>query len=63
MKHLISLLYVQDRVSCTGWNGGRGVIGIQDASGTVAHWPPDRNTGRCGKLTMKREIYKTESKC
>ncbi|MBL0014634.1 MAG: lamin tail domain-containing protein [Flavobacterium sp.] len=39
-------VYVQDRVSCTGWNGGRGVIGIQDASGTVAHWPPDRNTGQ-----------------
>jgi gliding motility-associated-like protein len=39
-------VYVQDRVSCTGWNGGRGVLGIQNATGTVAHWPPDRNTGQ-----------------
>ncbi len=39
-------VYVQDRVSCTGWNGGRGVIGVQNAAGTIAHWPPDRNTGQ-----------------
>lgn len=38
-------IYVQDRVPCTTWNGGRAVIGIQNATGTVAHFPPGRNTG------------------
>ena len=38
-------VYVQDRVSCTTWNSGSGVIGIQNNAGTVAHFPPGRNTG------------------
>lgn len=36
-------VYVKDRTSCPSWNLGRGVIGIQNASGTVAHFPPQRN--------------------
>ncbi len=31
---------------CSSWNNGNAVIGIQDASGTVAYVPPGRNTGR-----------------
>ncbi|MGV7105868.1 fibronectin type III domain-containing protein, partial [Flavobacterium sp. U410] len=38
-------IYVQRRVPCTGWQGGVGVIGIQNAAGTVAFTPPGRNTG------------------
>ena len=39
-------VYVQDRTTCAGWNGGRGLIGIQNTAGTQAHFPPDRNTGQ-----------------
>ena len=38
-------VYVQDRTPCTSWQGGVGVIGIQNESGTIAHVPPGRNTG------------------
>jgi gliding motility-associated-like protein len=42
-------IYVQKRVPCTSWpsgaNGGQGVIGIQNAAGTVAYTPAGRNTG------------------
>ena len=38
-------VYVQRRVSCPSWNGGRGVIGIQNATGTEGYTPPGRNTG------------------
>ncbi len=38
-------VYVQDRTVCSGWNSGSGVIGIQNAAGTQAHFPPGRNTG------------------
>ena len=38
-------VYVQDRTVCTGWNEGSGVIGIQNAAGTIATFPPDRNLG------------------
>lgn len=38
-------VYVQRRVPCPSWNGGRGVIGIQNATGTVGYTPPGRNTG------------------
>ncbi|MEZ4838219.1 fibronectin type III domain-containing protein [Flavobacterium sp.] len=38
-------VYVQRRVPCTSWNGGRGVIGIQNATGTEGYTPPGRNTG------------------
>jgi gliding motility-associated-like protein len=38
-------IYIQDRTSCTTWNSGSGVIGIQNAAGTDAVVPPGRNTG------------------
>ncbi|RXR33689.1 fibronectin type III domain-containing protein, partial [Flavobacterium piscinae] len=38
-------VYVQRREPCTAWNGGRGVIGIQNATGTDGYTPPGRNTG------------------
>ncbi|MGV1012787.1 MAG: fibronectin type III domain-containing protein [Flavobacterium sp.] len=38
-------IYVQDRTSCTNWNSGNGVIGIQNGAGTNAVVPPGRNTG------------------
>ncbi len=30
---------------CSGWNGGRALIAIQDETGTQAYVPPNRNTG------------------
>ncbi|WP_139149771.1 fibronectin type III domain-containing protein [Flavobacterium caeni] len=38
-------VYVQDRTVCSTWNSGSGVIGLQNAAGTQAHFPPGRNTG------------------
>ncbi|MFN3942699.1 MAG: hypothetical protein ACK4K1_08690, partial [Flavobacterium sp.] len=38
-------VYVEKRTPCTNWNGGRGVIGLQNAAGTIAHVPPGRNSG------------------
>jgi large repetitive protein len=38
-------VYVQNKATCTGWNGGRAVIGIQNNTGTVGYTPPGRNTG------------------
>jgi len=38
-------IYIKDRTSCTTWNSGSGVIGIQNATGTNAVVPPGRNTG------------------
>lgn len=38
-------VYVKNRTACSGWQQGEGVIGIQNAAGTVAYVPPGRNTG------------------
>lgn len=38
-------IYVQNRTACPNWQEGKGVIGIQNAAGTVAYVPPGRNTG------------------
>jgi len=38
-------VYVQAKPTCTGWNGGRAVIGIQNPAGTVGIAAPGRNTG------------------
>ncbi|PZR11284.1 MAG: hypothetical protein DI539_20690, partial [Flavobacterium psychrophilum] len=38
-------VYVKRRVPCTSWQGGVGLIGIQNAAGTVGFAPPGRNTG------------------
>ncbi|MFI5149416.1 MAG: gliding motility-associated C-terminal domain-containing protein [Bacteroidia bacterium] len=36
-------VYLQNSYSCSGWNGGAGIIGIQNQTGTVAVVPPGRN--------------------
>ncbi|MDI9311361.1 MAG: hypothetical protein QM535_14210, partial [Limnohabitans sp.] len=36
---------VTRRTSCTSWNGGLGVIGIQNSAGTIAYTPAGRNSG------------------
>ncbi len=38
-------VYVQNKPTCGGWNGGRALIGIQNASGSAGYTPPGRNTG------------------
>jgi len=38
-------VYVQAKPTCTGWNGGRAVIGIQNPAGTAGIAAPGRNTG------------------
>ena len=38
-------VYVLDKPTCNDWNDGNAVIGIQNASGNLAYWPTDRNTG------------------
>lgn len=38
-------VYVKNRTSCDNWNGGNGLIGVQNVAGTLAAVPADRNTG------------------
>ncbi len=38
-------IYLRDAPTCTSWNSGNGVIGIQNGDGTAAVVPPSRNTG------------------
>ncbi|UPQ78562.1 T9SS type B sorting domain-containing protein [Flavobacterium azooxidireducens] len=38
-------VYVQRRTPCPTWNNGNGLIGIQNAAGTLAYTPPGFNTG------------------
>jgi len=38
-------VYIQDKPTCAGWNGGRAVIGLQNADATQGITPPGRNTG------------------
>ena len=38
-------VYVQDKPTCTSWNSGNALIGIQNAAGTVGYTPTGRNTG------------------
>ena len=38
-------VYVNQKQTCTGWNSGNTVIGIQNAAGTAGYTPPGRNTG------------------
>lgn len=39
-------VYIQNKPTCTTWNSGNAVIGIQNAAGTVGYVPPGRNTGQ-----------------
>jgi len=38
-------VYIDQKETCTGWNNGNAVIGIQNATGTAGITPPGRNTG------------------
>ncbi|NQX92307.1 MAG: T9SS type A sorting domain-containing protein, partial [Flavobacteriales bacterium] len=38
-------VYVENKPTCTGWNSGNALIGIQDATGTTGLAATDRNTG------------------
>ena len=38
-------VYVQNKPTCSSWNSGNALIGIQNASGNVGYTPPGRNTG------------------
>ena len=38
-------IYVLDKPTCTGWNDGNALIGIQNETGTLGYAPPNRNTG------------------
>ena len=36
---------IYDKPTCTSWNDGNAVVGVQNVAGTVAFTPPGRNTG------------------
>ena len=38
-------VYVQNKATCAGWNGGRAIIGIQNPAGTAGVAAPGRNAG------------------
>ena len=38
-------VYIDDKPTCTTWNSGNAVIGIQDPTSTIGFTPPNRNTG------------------
>jgi hypothetical protein len=38
-------VYVQDKPTCTGWNSGNALIGVQNATGTTGFVAPGRQTG------------------
>ena len=38
-------VHILNKPTCSSWNSGNCVIGIQDAAGTTAFVPPGRNTG------------------
>lgn len=38
-------VYIDDKPTCSTWNSGNAVIGIQNITGTIGYTPPGRNTG------------------
>lgn len=38
-------IYVQNKATCAGWNGGRAIVGIQNPAGTAGIAAPGRNAG------------------
>ena len=36
---------IKSRSACSTWNGGLGLVGIQNQDGTIAYTPPGRNSG------------------
>jgi gliding motility-associated-like protein len=49
-------VYIQNSFSCPGWNGGTGIVGIQNAAGNVAVCPPGRNFP--GAWTANNEAWR-----
>ncbi|WP_211223373.1 immunoglobulin domain-containing protein, partial [Flavobacterium soli] len=43
-------VFVRKRSTCATWNGGNGVIGVQNQAGTAGDTPPGRNTGAWGPV-------------
>jgi gliding motility-associated-like protein len=44
-------VYVEAKPLCTGWNGGRAIIGLQDATGNVGITAPNRNSAPTWTVT------------
>lgn len=38
-------VFVEGKPTCTTWNSGNALIGIQNNTGTIGYTPPNRNTG------------------
>jgi len=55
-------MYVQNKPTCSGWNGGRAVIGIQNMNGTQGYTPPGRNTGAWTVTTPEAWQFKPLAK-
>lgn len=36
-------VYIKNSTACTSWNSGYGIVGIQNATGTLGYSPPGRN--------------------
>lgn len=39
-------IHMQNKPTCSGWNGGRAALGIQNATGNIGMAAPGRNTGQ-----------------
>lgn len=37
-------VYMQNKPTCTSWNGGRAIVGIQNSNGTIGYSAPGRNS-------------------
>jgi len=51
-------VYVNQKQTCTGWNSGNTVIGIQNMGGTAGYTPPGRNTGPWSVTTPEAWQFK-----
>ncbi|MBS1650976.1 MAG: gliding motility-associated C-terminal domain-containing protein [Bacteroidetes bacterium] len=51
-------VHVQNRPVCSGWNGGNGIIGIQNNAGTVGTTAPGRNTSPSGWAITTPEAWR-----
>lgn len=38
-------VYIENKPTCTGWNSGNALVGIQNATGTIGYTPNSRQTG------------------
>lgn len=53
-------IHVRRRTSCPNWLGGRGLLGIQNADGSIGYSPtsPDRNVGTWQVLETQSEAWR-----